>query len=460
MPFDGEFASYEPLRRILSSEKIQALQKRMHLQLSIPSAEVIKKEIVTINELPQTIINQPDYVLAIDGSHLEGQPEKGYPGSEFGVVTIASVLIDLKKVAQCEKSEFIDPKMFRETEKASSQESLFPGCNIVIDSEKDAKSSLRRMLYEELKTVRIFNDGETLLETYEYLLKKKQELFKDSHLPRNPIDDNFELQYGYGEYLCPFTNEKLFSTDALRLHELMNPTGTNGELFGQIMSTLEKLWLINILRWFELSDNLSILRKIAFFSDGPLAVFSTSSWLTKVIEHELRRINDLQKKINNQDMIILGLEKSGAFFNHFIDIDTSREGISDIFPRQSAFLLDDTYIKRNIIYSESPKPYGLDTYFGRKFFYKTASGQKLVPVIAWYNDYQKDISAAKPDQFSRLGDVLHLLDRLVSNRYPNSISPLISAHAEASIPLNLGKRLFEDIAREIKASSLSTGADS
>jgi len=458
MAFEGEFASYEPLRRILSSEKIQALMERMRVQPSIPSAEIIEKDIVTINELPQSIINQPDYVLAIDGSHLEGQPEKGYPGSEFGIVTIASVLIDLKKVAQFGKSDFIDPKAFRETEKASSQESLFPGCNIVIKPEKDAKSSLRRMIYEEIKTVKILDNGETLLDTYEYLLKKKQELFPDSHPPRNPIDDKYELQYGYGEYPCDKPKGTLFSTDALRLHELMNPTGTNGELFGQIMSTLEKLWFVNILRWFELTNNLSILRKIVLFSDGPLAVFSTSSWLTKVIEYELRRINDLQKKINNQDMIILGLEKSGSFLNHFIDIDTSKEGTTDIFPRQSAFLLNDAYIKRNIIYSESSKPYGLDTYFGRKFFYKTASGQKLVPVVAWYNDYQKDITTANPDQFPRLGDVLHLLDRLVSNRYPNSISPLISAHAEASIPLNLGKRLFEEIAREIKETSAISGA--
>jgi hypothetical protein len=457
MGFEGEFASYEPLRRIISSEKIQSLQKRMRVQPSIPSAEIIKKNIITADKLSQTIINQPDWILAIDGSHLEGHPEKGYPGAEYGVVTIASVLIDLKKIAQYEKSDFIDPKKFRETEKASSQESLFPGCNIVIDSEKDSKSSLRRMIYEELKGIRVFTDGETLLETYEYLFKKKQEIFPDSHLPRNPIDDNFELQYGYGEYTCPYTNEKLFSTDALRLHELMNPAGTNGELFGQIMSTLEKLWLINILRWFEISNNLSILRKVAFFSDGPLAVFSTSSWLTKVIEHELRRINELQKKINGEDMIILGLEKSGSFFNHFIDIDISKEGTADIFPRQSAFLLNDAYIKRNIIYSESQKPYGLDTYFGRKFFYKTASGQKLVPVVAWYTDYQKDIITANPDQFSRLGDVLYLLDRIVSNRYPNSISPLISAHAEAAIPLSLGKRLFEEIAREIAASSPNVG---
>jgi hypothetical protein len=42
---------------------------------------------------------------------------------------------------------------------------------------------------------------------------------------------------------------------------------------------------------------------------------------------------------------------------------------------------------------------------------------------------------------------------LVSSRYPNSVSPLISAHAEAAIPLNLWTRIFEDIAREIRKNS-------
>jgi len=456
MGFEGEFASYEPLRRILSSEKIQALQQRMHIQPAIPSAETIKKNTVTLNDLPKGAVQQPDLILAIDGSHLEGQPEKGYPGAECGVITIASVLIDLKKVALLGKNDFIDPKKFRETEKASSQESLFPGSNIVIDSEKDAKSSLRRIIFEELGKIQVLSGGETLLETYEYLFRVKRQ-FNDSHHPRNPIDDNYELVYNEGEYDCIYTGEKLFSTDALRLHELMNPNGTNGELFGQIMATLEKLWLINILRWFEISDNLNILRRVAFIVDGPLAVFSTSSWLAKVIEIEIERINKIQKEINGEDLIILGLEKSGAFVNHFVDIDTSKEGIPDVFPRQSAFLLSDSYIKQNIVYSTSAKQYGKDTYFGRKFFYKTKSGQKLVPVLACYSEEQRKLETATISQFPRLADVLQLLDRLVSSRYNNSISPLISAHAEAAIPLYLGKRLFDEIAKEIAESNKDPG---
>jgi hypothetical protein len=453
MGFEGEFASYEPLRRILDSAKVQALQERMRIRKIEDIDNNIDGLITRKCDLTQSNF-QPDLVLAVDGSNLAAKAVNGYPGAEFGYITIASVLIDLKLVRELEKNDFISPKRFRDTEKASTIDSVFPGCNVILDNEKNAKASLRRALYEELRNNSIFSNGESLLETYEHLFRIKRERFPDRNLPKSPIESvEEEMTYGYGEYVCPYSGETLFSTDALRLHELMNDGGSNGEMFGQIMSTLEKLWLIHILRAFEKKNWLATLRRVAFIMDGPLAVFSTSSWLTKVIEVELKRINDLQKQTNGEDLLIIGIEKSGTFYNHFIEIDTTQDGITDKFPAQSALLLSDSYIKENIIFSDSTKPYGQDTYFGRKFFYKASSGQKIVPVIAWFNDNQKNISTANPDQFTRLADVMSLLDQLVSSRHPNSVSPLISAHAEAAIPLNLGKKIFEDIAREIREKS-------
>jgi len=453
MGFEGEFASYEPFRRLRESEKVQALEKRFRIRTSEEETNNIESFLTKKSDLSETSL-QPDLVLAIDGSFQTAKAENGFPGAEFGYITVASVLLNLKRMSELEKEDFIEPKKFRETENASTIESVFPGCNVVLDNEKNAKSSLRRALFEELKSNKIFAECETLLDTYEYLFRKKQELFKERNLPKSPIESiDEEMTYGYGEFTCPHSKEPLFSTDALRLHELLNPSGSSGEMFGQIMSTLEKLWLVHILRSFEQKEWLSTLRRVAFIMDGALAVFSTSSWLTKVISYEISRINDLQKKINGQDLLIIGIEKSGTFFNHFTDIDTTKDGITDKFPKQSALLLDDTYIKQNIIFSESTKPYGQDTYFGRKLFYKTASGQKLVPVVACFNDFQRNLTTANPSQFSRLADVMNLLDRLVSSRYPNSVSPLVSAHAEAAIPLNLGKRIFEDIAREIRENS-------
>jgi len=451
MPFENEFASYEPLRRILENPKVKALQDR----LKIRKREEIEKDFnerITHKEKIVPSDFQPDMVLAIDGSYQEVKVENGFPGATIGYITVASVLLFMDKIREHSREEFIDPKKFRETEKAATIDTVFPGCNIILDTETSAKSSMRKTLFNELKTYSVFNGSETLLTTYEHLLKIKLDKGTGEKPPKCPHEDcDSEFKYDLGEYECPKCKGKLYSTDALRLHELMNPVGSNGELFGQIMSTLERLSLVHILRSFEKSNWIPTLRRVAFFLDGPLAVFSTSSWLTKPIIHELKRINALTNEMYKQDLVIIGIEKTGTFFNHFEEIDISIEGEKDIFPRQTALLLFDDYIKKNIIFSESTKTYGQDTYFGRKLFYKTLNGYRIVPSIAFYNDYQMNIRTANPDQFSRLADAMGLLDQLVSSRFPHSVIPLISAHAEAAIPLNLGKKIFEDIAKEIKA---------
>lgn len=454
MAFESEFASYEPMRRVLESEKVEKLQQRFRVRdQSKKDSDDLLKSLIHKASLTESDI-APDLILAFDGSFLAAKAENGFPGAELGYVTVASVLINMNLVRETAKEDIIDPKKFRETEKASSIETVFPGCNVVLDDDLTAKASMRRALFEELKNTAIFSEGETLLGTYEALLKIR--LDSGGKAPRSPIEEiDEEMTYGFGQYTCDYTGQPLYSTDAMRLHELMNPGGTNGEMYGQIMSTLEKLLLVHVLRAFEIRNWLPTFRRVAIIMDGPLAVFSTSSWLAKTIEIEIRRINARQKAITGQDILLIGIEKSGTFVNHFQEIDISIDGMSGRFPNQSALLLDDDYIKKNIIFSASKKPYGEDTYFGRKLFYKTVNGYNLVPVVISLSDSDKDLTTAKPSQFPRLADVMALLDTFVSNRYPNSVSPLVSAHAEAAIPLNLGKRIFEDIAREIRQQSIA-----
>lgn len=450
MSFEGEFAHYEPLRRLLSSEKVKAFVNSLKIRDVATNVIDVVKQVVKEKDLDDLGTTQPDLILAIDGSVAEAPVTKGFPSASYGCISVASVLIDLKKIQAVEAERFPDPRAVNETESASTFEAVFPGCNVFQTENETPKEYLRRKIFEELRDTKAFsNGGETLLETYEYLLDIKSKY--PGRPSKCPIEgfENEDLTIQHGVYEHKSTKKPLYSTDALRLHELMNPSGSNGELFGQIMSAFEKIWFVNILRSFEKKGWLSTLRRVAFFIDGPLAVFSTPSWLANCIREEICRINEEQKKINNQDMIILGIEKTGTFCNHFQDLDTNREGVGDIFPKQSAFLITDAYIKKNIIFSTSNKPYGEDTYYGRKFFYKTSSGQRLVPVVASYSKEEWNLSTAEVSQFSRLKDVMKLLDSLVSSRYPNSITPLISAHAEAAIPFNMGQKLFEQIARQI-----------
>lgn len=455
MPFENEFASYEPLRRILDAPKVQSLQKSLRVRKKEEEEQEFAGNILDKANLPSDFI--PDYVIAIDGSYQPATAENGFPGAEFGYIAVSAVLIIERKIREFAKQEFIDPKKFRETEKASTIDTVIPGCNVIIEGEKSAKASMRRALFEELQDTRAFEEGETLLETYEHLFKIKQEkdqVLGGGRLPRSPIDGvDKDMTYGSGQYECPYSGEALYSTDALRLHELMNPSETNREMYGQIMSMFEKLWLIHILRSFKKKKWLSLLDRVVFVLDGPLACFSTWSWLNKSIITELVRINEMQKNQTGKDLLIFGVEKSGTFYNHFETIDTEVDGATGRFPNQSAFLLSDGYIKKNIIFSESDKAYGQDTYFGRKIFYKTKNGYRIIPVLAFLTE-KPNLKSDALNEYPRLDDLMNILDELVSSRYPNSVSPLVSANAEAAIPLNLGKKIFDDIAREIREKSL------
>lgn len=456
MPYDGEFASYRPLRRLAESPSVQALLARQRIRdhsEGDPPPQTLPTTDLALSRWT------PDWVLAIDGSHQPTRVENGFPGAEVGYVTVASVLLDLAKIARLDQQRPADPKEFRTTQHAESIDSALPGCNVVIDEHPTARASLRQTVFDVFGTVRMSPDGESLLDTYEVLLGHKPAASRPQHCPYDEDGCGQEFVAGAGCYVCRCAKRlPLFSTDALRIHEGMQPFGSNGAMFAEIMQVWERVWLIHILRTLEAKNWLTSLRRLAIVLDGPLAVFGHPAWLSHAIYRELSRINTKAKEANNGlDLLIVGVEKTGAFVEHFEQLDTYPDGGRGRIQNGSALLLSDPYIKRNIIPSTTDKPYGEDTYFGRKVLYKTASGALLVITLPYLAETHRDRSKAEPAQFPRLADGLNMLDHLVSSRYPNSLSPIVAAHSEAAIPLHLGQRVLEQMARQLLADNVGAG---
>jgi hypothetical protein len=474
MPYEGEFAQYSPLRRVVNDQQVNSLLERSKV-----------KPPTTTHNLPQITFAdiepskfRPTHVIAIDGSNISVPIQEGFPSAEIGYVTVASVILDIHLLDQLDKNRPIDPIAYRKTEDAESIDSVFPGCNIVLDQEHSAKASFRKVIFELLKEKRLFDDGETLLDTYEALLNYKSfeeqkcpysDIYEDSCVSKSPT---FEKQQG--QFQCHCVGCKpLYSTDALRLHERFHPEASNAAIFSEVMQVLERLWLVHILRGFETLNYLRLLKNFAFVIDGPLAVFGQPAWLSQAIKQELQRINTKAKEYTNGlDILLIGIEKSGVFVNHFEQLvaskrtnfedDTQQTDFnqlatnymnSSLIPPQTACLLTDDYIKRHIIYSESDRPYGRQTYFGRKFFYRTKSGAQIVASIPFLHIDHEKTEFANIDQYPRLADAMALFDQLVSSRYPDSLAPVVSAHAEAAIPLNLGKKVLERMAHDLMKNS-------
>lgn len=447
MPYEGEYATYRPLHRIVESERVKNLLSRSK-PLTAANVSNKPKPVETPKRLES--IRMPRFILAIDGSNAEVDVRNGYPGAKVGYCTAASVLIDLQLTGELDKNRPVNPVEFRKTEQAASIDAALPGSNVVTRRQKSARASFREELYDLFTDIVIDEEDHTsLLATYEALLALKPKTSSQSCPYNESHGCSGTFFVGPGCMSCPTCGRPVYSTDALRINERFRDIGTNGEAFGLVRQVMERLLLVHFLRCFERRNLLGRLTSLVFFIDGPLAVFGPPAWLSAAISKELKRINREVQTLTGKDLLILGMEKTGAFVEHFKEIDETEIPGEPLFAVRQHMLLTDVYIKDRILHSDGQKRYGEDTYFGRKFFYKTQNGARLVGTIPFLSDEQDTIETDDISLYPQFPIICAVLDQVVSSRYENAVSPLIAANAEAAIPLRLGSKVLTRLAKAL-----------
>lgn len=305
MPYEGEYAHYQPLKRIVESERVQQLLRRSRvLDQSTLAQQAVPKT------PPAADAALPSLVLAIDGSHAEVDVRNGYPGAKIGYCSVASVVLNLAEVDRLDASRPVSPIDFRRTEEPSSDAGALPGCNVITRDHTSAKDSFREAAFELLHDAIIDEEDNTrLLATYQALLAYKPTDTIACPYTHLGCERDVTITQNVGTCSCEL-RKPLYPTDALRIHERFNDdSGSNGEAFGLVMTTWEHLLFIHLLRCFEQRNWLDRLSNIAFFLDGPLAVFGPPAWLSAAIRHELQRLNALVHAQTGNDIIIVGIEK-------------------------------------------------------------------------------------------------------------------------------------------------------
>lgn len=146
MPFENERAGYAALRRITQSESVRRLQERFKVVKPGEATTTLGQPGIGVEGDIES--NQPELILAIDGSNLAVEVETGYPGAEIGYITVAAVLILLEKLRSIAMSEIIDPVEHRRTQKRSSIDTALPGRGVIIDQEMSPQASMRRTLFD------------------------------------------------------------------------------------------------------------------------------------------------------------------------------------------------------------------------------------------------------------------------------------------------------------------------
>lgn len=446
MPYENEFAGYRSLQRIADAERVKQLLSRSRVYTT--SSQTAVDPPCAAPSFSEAL---PEFVVAIDGSLAEVDVKNGYPGAKIGYLSVASVLLDLSAIDALDEQRPADPTEFRKTEQAATIDAALPGSNVITRTHSSARVAFREEVYDIFhNSVVDVEDRTPLLDTYEVLLALKPTSRPQAcpYQPDTGCSEHFVIGKGLSTCQCS-ERRPIWSTDALRCHESYRDTGTNGEAFGEMMQVWERILLLHLLRAFERRNMLDRVHRLAFFLDGPLALFGHPAWLSAAISLELKRINKKVRAATGSDLIIVGIEKSGQFVAHFDELDQTEVPGSVRFAPGQFLLLTDRYIKERVIFSNSTKRYGLDTYFGRKFFYKTSSGARIVASIPFLEDSQDTLSSADCTLYPAFPVTCALLDKLVCSRFPNALTPIVSAHAQAAIPLHLGAKVLEQLARAL-----------
>ncbi|MEU8890349.1 hypothetical protein [Streptomyces sp. NPDC048442] len=209
------------------------------------------------------------------------------------------------------------------------------------------------------------------------------------------------------------------------------------------MTAAERLMSVCYLNFFA-DTAPEVLRHTLFITDGPLALFGPLAPLKRRFEEHLGDLGAWCAKRNLVAPLIVGIEKSGAFVEH-------AELIKDLIPLGHVMRLTNAYINR-ISGRPEGNHYGVDEFYGRRFIYRTRTGDPLVitvPPQAGLSPYDGGRSEVEGwDAYPTLRLICEILDSLRTRMYQHAVVPIALAHSAAALPLGVGRSVLTMMAQQ------------
>jgi hypothetical protein len=138
---------------------------------------------------------------------------------------------------------------------------------------------------------------------------------------------------------------------------------------------------------------------------------------------------------------IVRIEKSGAFWDH-------AQAIRGHIPEGKLMLLDESYIERYITF-KGAAVHGLDTYYGRHFFYRAQGGQIYVVTVPPLGRVGAERHGELDlDDYPTLGATCGVLDSIGTRLYDDATIPITLAHKYAAYPLTTAGQVLKMHAEE------------
>lgn len=455
MPYQNELADKTSHVDIIQNPDISDFLSKCHIIDNLQEDEIQSFETM-FSKPSDNNFHKPSNIISIDGSYYESCVKERFPSQKVGYIKVGVVLLKYEFLTSVRGiSNFVDPfEVARFKDNNDAYSLVLPSTNIVFENCDDVQESYRRALDEQFDKLRDnINDPNTSLRTT--LLKmasylddcddKRIKLSKCPSCGRGDKDgENVYIDLDAYEPKCPYCGKRLYSTDILRVWEQVDNMTSNQSSLTRTMNVVERLLAIHYIRTIveAAKDSFSnTLENLCFFIDGPLAIFGEPAKFHRCFMKYLDELNQSMRKHNKSDILMIGIQKSGAI-NDFLSLIKDHIGNSEVY------CLNDTVRDKYIALNKKPanNTFGFETYFGQDFLYKNKKGNIFVFNIPYpFPDKSGDFKneKSKIENYKNLKLYTDLLDDFDCDLYENALIPTVLAHKYTAISLAPGSKVLD-----------------
>lgn len=453
MPYETVGGGFEQASRIGHREAaVRALadKRTFHVPAEhVPDRAEIRKRVQPRSAFPVPAdSDRLVAAIAIDGSRLTERVRDGLPSVVYGYAQTAAAYVDLAAMETQRAERFVDPHALDKAVNTALVSFDLPCAGAYERVGLDITASWRQAIDRifRSKRVEVNNLDKTLLDLLMLLhgTPGSQAVTVPVNCPHEgcraedvPVSAAAAAPTGQP---CPSCGHPLFTTDVLRVHEEVVEEGTNESALGRLMSVAELLVLVGLATLLWDQHRRDLLPSTLFIVDGPLAMYGPPAKLRK---RALDYFQAMAATTPGAGPFVVGVEKTGA------TVDYARALVRNGVLEPGDLLTVDTHVLSYVTNTNSVAAYGKETYWGRKFIYRSMDGRVLVPTVVPATGAPYDTTGGLPDpaSYPTLGAILDVFDRTGSSMYQDGIIPVALAHGKAAFPIGVGTDVLRLVAR-------------
>ncbi|WP_217957229.1 DNA double-strand break repair nuclease NurA [Acutalibacter muris] len=429
-----ERASKTSHTNIINDTTVQSFLSKCKMP---PYHEEIDDKDIELLMLEEPTKNPIKNIITIDGGYTNVFVKEDFPSSTIAFFQFGALFFKHQDLLDLKEKPFIDPEDFSKLQNIQRIKLVVPTKGIALDGEIDFVSSVRRTIYEFFISQperNGFMDALKWLIFEEYSSSDNSKIWHLATCPHCSIGVDIQRKNVQNDYTitCPHCGGKIYLTDILRLHEVIDNELGAGGILGYLTTAVEQIIIVYLIKQM-LNIRPSLLSQTLFVKDGPLAFFGQTANLHKPMRKLMTFLNQ------NHSIYLVGLEKSGSFVEHAV------QASKKMLPKQM-LLLGNSYIYKYIIpgNGRDSEPYAISSYYGHKVIFKSEHNNVYVATIP-------NVQAMVEPQISdyiNINEILYNITALKCDLYYNSLVPVVMANKLVSLADHPSSDLLKTFAQE------------